>query len=380
VTTGSYLNWTTTQQVLFDDADADVLILLDCCYAASARFRAASTGKGTKEILAACSNKLPTTGVEYRSFTSVLTDELKEAAIENQLRGSSLSVVELHGFMHDNRKLQYQPIYARVSRNRYHTISLIPFRDATQLRCEVMTPDGSTSSASSSPQLRINTATRVLLSIHTSRSPTEDLICFLKNECMLPLYVTGMKIEEVVRIEGIYESNSTLTLVSIPLPVWDLIPDHAACHYVGLIRSENLCQHESVQQLFAQVKSHGASATSSSACSGQQQTWSDCRGYSGSSPSPQLRITRTESYAEPILTPQDSPEGSPYGLPSADNAHDRSLTGLEKVAAPSSLGTQSGLPQSYESCLAFPGKLLMYFCSPRTNFDDCRHKWHLQRY
>jgi hypothetical protein len=313
------LNWTTTQQVLFDDADADALILLDCCYAASTRFRAASTGKGAKEILAACSNKLPTTGVEYRSFTSVLMDELKEAAIENQLRGSSLSVVELHGFLHDNRTLQYQPIYARVSRNRYHTIFLIPFPDATQLHCEIMTPNELTGSASSSLQPRINTATRVLLSIHTSRSPTEDLICFLKNECMLPLYVTGMKIEEVVRIEGIYESNSTLTLVSIPLPVWDLIPDHAACHYIGFIRSDNLCQHESVQ-LFAQVKSRSASATSLSVGHARQSTWSDCRSYSGSSPSTQPRGTRTESYAEPILTPQHSSERSSCEMPSADNA------------------------------------------------------------
>jgi hypothetical protein len=360
-TTSSSLNWTTTQQVLFDDADADVLIFLDCCYAASARFRAASTGKGTKEILAACSNRLPTTGVEYRSFTSVLTDELKEAAIENQLRGSSLSVVELHGIMHDNRKLQYQPIYARVSRNRYHTISLIPFRDATRLHCEAMTPNGSTAPASS-PPLRINTPTRVLLSIHTSRSPTEDLICFLKNECMLPLYVMGMKIEEVVRMEGIYESNSTLTLVSVPLPVWDLIPDHAACHYVGLIRSENLCQRESVQQLFTQVKSHSASATSSSVGPRQKPTRSDCSSYSGSSPPTQLRGTRTESYTEPILTPQDSSEGSSsHEMLSADNAHDRSLTGLEKVGAPSSLGAQSGLQQSYESSVAFRGMPIMYF-------------------
>src|SRR4051812_17563511 len=137
---------------------------------------------------------------------------------------------------------------------------------------------------------------------------------------MLPLYVTGMKIEEVVRIEGIYKSNSTLTLVSIPLPVWDLIPDHAACHYIGFMRSDNLCQHESVQQLFAQVKSHSASATFLSAGPARQPTWSDCRSYSGSSPSTQPRGTRTESHAELILTPQHSSERSSCEMPSADNA------------------------------------------------------------
>jgi hypothetical protein len=141
-----------------------------------------------------------------------------------------------------------------------------------------------------------------------------------------------------------------------------LIPDHTACHYVGLIRSENLCQRESVQQLFTQVKSHSASATSSSVGPRQQPTWSDCSSYSGSSPPTQLRGTRTESYTEPILTPQDSSEGSSsHELLSADNAHDRSFTGLEKVGAPSSLGAQSGLQQSYESSVAFRGMPIMYF-------------------
>ena len=250
----SSLNWTTIQPVLFDDADADVLILLDCCYAGSARFRAASTGRGTKEILAACSNRLPTTGVEYRSFTSVLIDELKGAAAENRLRGDSLSVVELHSYMHDNRKLQYQPIYAQVNRNRHHTISLIPFPLTTQGIARDLSCDSDTVSMVPHGRLRSSNSTRVLLAIHTSRSPTEDLIGFLKNECMLPLYVTGMKIEDVVSIEGIYESESTLAMLSVPMSVWALLPDHAACRYIGKIKSKNLCQLTSVQQLFTQSR------------------------------------------------------------------------------------------------------------------------------
>jgi hypothetical protein len=62
-----------------------------------------------------------------------------------------------------------------------------------------------------------------------------------------------MKIEEVVSIEGIYESESTLTLLSVPLAIWTLLPDHAACRYIGKIKSKNLCQVSSVQHLFAQA-------------------------------------------------------------------------------------------------------------------------------
>jgi hypothetical protein len=248
---------------LFDDTDADVLIILDCCYASCARFRAASTGRGTKEILAACANKLLTTGVEYRSFTSVLTEKLKAAAIENQLRGSSLSVVELHGYMHDDTKLQSQPIYARVNRNRYHTISLIPFPVSMQCQWRVASPPKTdTLSVHSEDGRPCKKPTRVLLSIHTSKSPTEDLIGFLKNQCMLPLYVTGMKIEDVVSIEGMYESESTLTLVSVPLSIWALLPNHPACRYIGKIKSHNLCQEESVRRWFAQMKEQSAAAPS----------------------------------------------------------------------------------------------------------------------
>lgn len=249
---------------MFDDTDADILIILDCCYASCARFRAASTGRGTKEILAACANKLLTTGVEYRSFTSVLTEKLKAAAIENQLRGNSLSVVELHGYMHDDTKLQSQPIYARVNRNRYHTISLTPFPVSVQRQWRVALPLGTDALSVLSEDGRpCKTPTRVLLSIQTSKSPTEDLIGFLKNECMLPLYVTGMKIEDVVSIEGIYESESTLTLVSVPLSIWALLPDHPACRYIGKIKSHNLCQEESVHRWFTQIKEQSAAAPSS---------------------------------------------------------------------------------------------------------------------
>jgi hypothetical protein len=189
--------------------------------------------------------------VEYRSFTSVLTDELRGAAVENQLRGDSLSVVELHSYMHDNRKLQYQPIYAQVNRNRHHTISLIPFPLPLQENARELSPfDSDAWSVVSEGRVRCSNSTRVLLAIHTSRSPTEDLIGFLKNECMLPLYVNGMK---VVSIEGVYESESTLTLLSVPLSVWTLLPDHGACRYIGKVKSNNLCQLPSVQGLFAQT-------------------------------------------------------------------------------------------------------------------------------
>jgi hypothetical protein len=306
-------------------------------------------------------------------------------------------VVELHSYMHDNKKLQTQPIYARVSRNRYHSISLIPFPVATQTNSEVAGPCGSNASlASFGRRLPNRQSTRVLLSIHTSRSPTdglEDLISFLKNQCMLPLYVVGMRIEEVVRIEGIYESNSTLTLVSVPLPIWQLLPDHAACHYVGLIRSKNLCQDDLVQRAFSQVEPHTTTATSLRTGLRLQPGLSHCCSVSESDSSSPLGGTWPDDL---VLTPQDSSRGSASEEMLRDNAaqsvvnrelsfvqpnettslpkttlmdlsEDRSTTSLKQDATPHPYETQSNPLRSFENFMGVRGKpTIRVLCSRQT--------------
>lgn len=44
------------------------------------------------------------------------------------------------------------------------------------------------------------------------------------------------------KVEGVYRSNSTLILLSVPVMVWDWIPDDPACTFVGYVHSENLHQ------------------------------------------------------------------------------------------------------------------------------------------
>lgn len=188
---------------MFDDADADVLVLLDTCHAGSARSGATATGKGAKEILAACGEGEPVTGVEHRSFTSILTDELADAARENQLRGKLLTVLRLHADMNDNDKLRTQPFYAMVNKNGCTSIPLVPFPVPEQRRPHI-------------------TATyRIRLSIRTSASPDEGLIGFLRNDCILPPYVTGITIEDIIKNENGYQADSSLSLVSLPLSMWN---------------------------------------------------------------------------------------------------------------------------------------------------------------
>lgn len=42
-----------------------------------------------------------------------------------------------------------------------------------------------------------------------------------------------------IKIEGVYQSFSTLVLLRLPIVVWDLLPDNAAYTFVGFVTSEN---------------------------------------------------------------------------------------------------------------------------------------------
>lgn len=42
-----------------------------------------------------------------------------------------------------------------------------------------------------------------------------------------------------IKIEGVYQSFSTLVLLRLPIVVWDLLPDNVAYTFIGFVTSEN---------------------------------------------------------------------------------------------------------------------------------------------
>lgn len=48
-------------------------------------------------------------------------------------------------------------------------------------------------------------------------------------------------------VEGVYKSHSTMLLISIPLLLWDILPDDLAVSFVAYIQSKNLLAAESVE-------------------------------------------------------------------------------------------------------------------------------------
>lgn len=48
-----------------------------------------------------------------------------------------------------------------------------------------------------------------------------------------------------VKVQGVFQSHSTLLLLSMPVMVWDLLPEDHACSFVAFIRSNNLFRPQS---------------------------------------------------------------------------------------------------------------------------------------
>ena len=263
------LNWSSLQHLL-ETAIPHVLIILDCCFAANA---ARDTTEGTtKELLAACGRENKTSGVGIRSFTSALIDELRHFGL------TPFTVAMLHSRLVTIRwRLAFTPIYALLSEHGGHSIEIgpLPLNMAnsssmvsvdSQERSELMN-SSSPATISSTPTSQRSSSitaadTRVLLVVSIAQDAVHD-ICQWKNwlTSQTPWDVTKVN----VRVESVYESHSTMLLVSLPIFAWDSLPSNAAYRFVGFIRSNNLQQPRSSSRLAAKnmlSQSHQATTTS----------------------------------------------------------------------------------------------------------------------
>lgn len=246
------LAWSSLQHLL-ENAIPHVLIILDCCFAANA---ARDTAEGsTKEILAACGRENPTTGVGLRSFTSALIEEL------HAFGNNPFTVAMLHSrFVTMRWRLQFTPIYALLSEHGGNSIHVAPLptprisephaslqghgdhaladdpMDLSSIDESLFSASAQQSSQSS---VTAGPETRVLLAVSIQQDAVRDVsqwVTWLTTEA--PWDVT--KVE--VKVEGAYESHSTLVLVSIPIYAWDGLPDKEAYRFIAFIKSSNLQQ------------------------------------------------------------------------------------------------------------------------------------------
>lgn len=153
------LNWYNVESILLGH-NADVLLILDCCYASLA---ARNHKIGNNWIFAASARESPAIGVGWNSFTSTLTRRLERAADRYWRMGETTSVQSLHSNMIQwDRDLMSTPISAGLSDEDPPSPELTPLypRDRPRLQSAKTDPSPQPkfepSSAPVIPQLRSN--------------------------------------------------------------------------------------------------------------------------------------------------------------------------------------------------------------------------------
>lgn len=157
-------------------------------------------------------------------------------------------------------RLQFTPIYALLSEHGGNSIHLAPLPtprisethtslqdhgdhaladDPMDLSSNDESPFSASVQQSSQSSVTAGPETRVLLAVSIQQDAVRDVsqwVTWLTTQA--PWDVT--KVE--VKVEGAYESHSTLVLVSIPIYAWDGLPDKEAYRFIAFIRSNNLQQ------------------------------------------------------------------------------------------------------------------------------------------
>ena len=230
-----------------EETKSDVLILLDCCHAGGS---SGDANKGTKEVIAACGFESWAPGVGDHSFTKSLIEEFEYLST-----GPAFSASILHSRVLDRIKY-WNPVYNAKEREVEGTDGR--FRDKERRKCPVhislnkdtMRKSIEIVSRKVSPRkLAFSKASRyadpvegdgydhhteVTLAIQVESDQTlhpQDLIAWIRE---IPLLAKSVK------LQAVQKSYSTLLLISLPVAVWNLLPDDPACSFVGFTTSSNL--------------------------------------------------------------------------------------------------------------------------------------------
>ncbi|KAH9213693.1 hypothetical protein DL95DRAFT_524350 [Leptodontidium sp. 2 PMI_412] len=265
-------------QSMFEEADADVLLLYDCCNsAATAASSSTRRHKGATEVIAACGYETIAPEVGEHSFSNALAEVLAASS-----KGRPFSVAELHtkiltrlkcwtpSFVKDDkgkrkedpdgrllfeRQPRRTPIYSIICETEpRRSIILAPLKPSipkpenlgSALKYMAAGPSSPRSSSGRTDHARKRKRPfdeaieypQVLLAIRLDK---HELDVEAWKECLLRQLPPDAK---DIKIEGIYGSFSTLLLLRLPLEVWDLLPDNRAYSFVGFVTTPNMTIEE----------------------------------------------------------------------------------------------------------------------------------------
>jgi hypothetical protein len=212
------LDWNQEAAPFITDTVVDVLVILDCCYASSSVVE----NSAGPEVLAASTWHTTAGAALSTSFTQNLINELK------RLNGNLASVASIYAQIHRNTKS-----YTDIAACPLHIPKI--GRDSTILS-KLRTPTVRRQSIIGPLQPKDE---RVVITVHLSdhNGAPPDLTQWTWLTSNLPSHVSKTQIT----VEGVFDSDSFVILVSMPLEVWTMLPDgDDAYSFVSFVKSGNL--------------------------------------------------------------------------------------------------------------------------------------------
>ena len=270
------VSWSTIQS-LFEETKSDALFLLDCSAGRSPR----GIVRGVNETISACGSETLSAGVDRHLFTNALIDVL-----DNWTSRVSFSAAMLHSEILaaikpawvEKRNWTDEQIAGKGRMPTYMIASDGPHSSSIELarRRGYNNPSGANANFSQ-PVPSPTPSPTPIFSKFDAYNPVNLNRTLESGELLIPHVLVSVALEEdqtleveewytwvkgipalsaYAMVEGVYKSYSTMLLVSIPLLIWDILPDDPAVFFIAYILSNNLLAANSVErfQRLAQTK------------------------------------------------------------------------------------------------------------------------------
>ena len=206
------LNWHNVQYTLLG-SPADVLLILDCCFATLA---ARNCGTGANWFLGASAKESVATGVSRDSFTSALTREIDRWAHQYWTENKTFTVQSIHhGLILWDRDLAHTPNLVRLTDHECHPTELTPLlypQGRTQVPKTSTEPvDQNAHPSSPSPPLYIPNSHTIPMNNNTDRISELDSSSVLEHRPTVVELSPGET--QTLRVQGLPLSTDTHDLV-----------------------------------------------------------------------------------------------------------------------------------------------------------------------
>ncbi|CAG8979102.1 hypothetical protein HYALB_00000233 [Hymenoscyphus albidus] len=268
-----FLDWTAIQG-LFEETESDVLFLLDCCAVATS---SGGGGQGVTETIAACGLEPWPPGPERNLFTNALISVLEAWITRSSFTAAMLHSEILAAIKHEIPERRKWTTDQKIIQDRKTPIYILNSNVSTSSSIELASRrnrnSGTISNRASANFSRPALAPSPLNPSHVFSkfdiyNPENLLKTSKTGDLQIPHVLIAIALEEdknvdidalyswiheipalskYAVVEGIYKSFSTALLLSIPLLIWDMLPDDLSVSFVAYIRSRNSLAKDSIR-------------------------------------------------------------------------------------------------------------------------------------